>query len=145
MESSALAAAGTAVCPLFRGTLPTAKADSLDLATFHKAPCRFCGTGCGVEVGVHADRVVAVRGDDLNPVNEGLLCAKGYGLAQVLYGADRLTQPLIRNASGTLEPATWDDALNLIATRWTDLIATHGPDAVSVFGSGQWTIPEGYA
>ncbi len=131
--------------PLYEGMVSTAEADDLDRATFHKAPCRFCGTGCGVEVGVVDDRVVAVRGDELSPVNRGLLCAKGYGLAEVLYGEDRLTQPMIRNATGTLVPATWDEALDLIATRWTDLIATHGRDSVAMFGSGQWTIPDGYA
>jgi nitrate reductase NapA len=79
-------------------------------------------------------------------VNAGLLCAKGYGLAKVLYGADRITDPLIRNTTtGKLEPATWEAALTLIATKWKDLINTYGADAVAMYGSGQWTIPEGYA
>jgi nitrate reductase NapA len=42
-----------------------------------KAPCRYCGTGCGVEVGVLDGRVLTVRGDEANPVNRGLLCVKG--------------------------------------------------------------------
>ena len=140
------AAAGTATMPLYRGAfVADARADVPVTATWHKAPCRFCGTGCGAEVAVDAGKIVAVRGDDLSPVNQGLLCAKGYGLAKVLYGADRLTTPMIRDTNGVLQPATWDEALQLIADRWTQLIAADGPDAVAMYGSGQWTIPEGYA
>ena len=52
-----------------------------------KAPCRYCGTGCGVEVAVRDNKVVAVRGDEKSPVNQGLLCAKGYHLPSMLYGS----------------------------------------------------------
>lgn len=61
-----------------------------------KAPCRYCGTGCGVEVGVRDGRVKAVRGDQANPVNRGLLCVKGYHLPAMLYGRDRPTREKIR-------------------------------------------------
>ncbi|MBI5495885.1 MAG: molybdopterin-dependent oxidoreductase [Deltaproteobacteria bacterium] len=136
---------GTAAAPLFRGTLQDGAARAAGVTTWHKAPCRFCGTGCGVEVGVRDSRVVAVRGDEQSPVNEGLLCAKGFGLAKILYGADRLVRPRIRNSAGQLVDATWDEALGLIASKWTALVAEHGRDSVAMFGSGQWTIPEGYA
>ena len=75
-----------------------------------KAPCRFCGVGCGVMVGVKGGKVLAVAGDELSPVNRGLLCIKGYSLPGVLYGEDRLTHPLIRT-NGTLKQASWDEAL----------------------------------
>jgi nitrate reductase NapA len=68
-----------------------------------KAPCRFCGTGCGVEVGVHEGRAVAVRGDQASPVNKGLLCVKGYHLPGLLYGPDRLLKPQRRHPDGRLE------------------------------------------
>ena len=61
----------------------------VDLA-WEKAPCRYCGTGCGVEVGIRDGRVLAVRGDEASPVNRGLLCVKGYHLPAMLYGEDRL-------------------------------------------------------
>lgn len=63
--------------------------------TWSKAPCRFCGTGCGVMVGVRDGKVIAVAGDKQNPVNLGLLCVKGYHLPAILYGDDRITKPLI--------------------------------------------------
>src|SRR5688572_485310 len=63
---------------------------------WEKAPCRFCGAGCGVQVGVEAGRVVAVAGDTEAPVNRGMLCARGYYAGAALYGADRLTTPLLK-------------------------------------------------
>ena len=61
-----------------------------------KAPCRFCGTGCGVMVAVKDNRVVATHGDIQAEVNRGLNCVKGYFLSKIMYGADRLTTPLLR-------------------------------------------------
>ena len=114
--------------------------------SWDKAPCRFCGTGCGVEVGVADGKVIAVRGDELNPVNKGLLCAKGYHLPGFLYGRDRLTKPLKRNAGGQgFTPISWDEALDLIAEKFQGALDEHGPDSVAVYGSGQWTVFDGYA
>jgi len=111
-----------------------------------KAPCRYCGTGCGVEVGVEAGKVVAVRGDAASPVSRGLLCVKGYHLPAMLYGKDRLTRPLKRRADGKgFDPISWDEALDLVASRFKATLAEHGPNAVGVYGSGQWTIFDGYA
>lgn len=112
-------------------------AESADGLVWRKAPCRFCGTGCGVMVGVKAGRVVAVQGDLENPVNRGLLCVKGYHAGVALYGKDRLTTPLIRR-DGQLTPATWEEAIDLIARE-----ILRNPATFSFYGSGQWTIPEG--
>jgi len=110
-----------------------------------KAPCRFCGTGCGVEVGVSKGRAVAVRGDEKAEVNKGLLCVKGYHLPGMLYGKDRLTQPQRRQPDGSLEAISWEAAFDLIAERYTSTLEEHGPEAVGMYGSGQWTIHDGYA
>ena len=104
---------------------------------WHKAPCRFCGTGCHVMVGVRDGRVVAVAGDEKAPVNRGLLCAKGYHAGMALYGTDRLTQPLVRE-NGRLVPISWDRAIDIVADR-----IARGPDRFAFYGSGQWTIPGG--
>ena len=113
--------------------------------TWGKAPCRYCGTGCGVEVGVKDGRVMAVRGDEKAPVNKGLLCVKGYHLPAMLYGADRLLYPQRRKPDGSLERISWDDALNLIAEKYQETLDRRGPEAVAVYGSGQWTVFDGYA
>ena len=62
--------------------------------TWSKAPCRFCGTGCSVNVATRDNRIVATHGDINSPVNKGLNCVKGYFLSKIMYGKDRLTQPL---------------------------------------------------
>ena len=110
-----------------------------------KAPCRYCGTGCGVEVGVSGGRVRAVRGDVQAPVNQGLLCVKGYHLPGLLHGEDRLLYPQRRLPDGTLQRLSWDDALDLVAERFGATLDEHGPEAVGVYGSGQWTVFDGYA
>ena len=65
-----------------------------------KAPCRFCGTGCGVNVAVKDNRVIATQGDPQAEVNRGLNCIKGYYLSKIMYGEDRLTTPLLRMKDG---------------------------------------------
>lgn len=116
-----------------------------------KIPCRFCGTGCSVLVGVQEGRVVATQGDPDSPVNRGLNCIKGYFLSKIMYGADRLTQPLLRMTNGQYDkngeftPITWDQAFDLMAEKWKAALKDGGPNAAGMYGSGQWTIMEGYA
>ncbi|MFO0643423.1 MAG: molybdopterin-dependent oxidoreductase [Polyangiaceae bacterium] len=104
-----------------------------------KAPCRFCGTGCHVQVGTRNGRVVAIAGDRQAEVNKGVLCVKGYHVGLALYGADRLTKPLLRK-NGKLEPISWEQAIDIVAKR-----IAQNPAGFAFYGSGQWTIPEGYA
>jgi nitrate reductase NapA len=142
LKTAAMTAA-TAVAETSLGRLPGSFALPIanedDDLTWHKAPCRFCGTGCHVRVGVQEGRVVAIAGDRNADVNKGLLCVKGYHVGSILYGRDRLTVPLVRR-SGKHVPITWDEAIDIIARR---IMA--GPDRFAFYGSGQWTIPEGYA
>lgn len=120
-----------------------------------KAPCRFCGTGCSVLVGTQKGRVVATQGDPDSPVNKGLNCIKGYFLSKIMYGKDRLTTPLLRmrdgefHKEGEFAPISWDQAFDIMADKWkAALAATRNSDdmpPVGMFGSGQWTVWEGYA
>ena len=112
--------------------------------TWDKAPCRYCGTGCGVQVGVKDGKVLAVKGDENSPVNKGLLCVKGYHLPSMLYGKDRLKHPMLRKG-GKLERISWDEALDLIAEKFGTALKEKGPNGVAVYGSGQWTLFDGYA
>ena len=112
--------------------------------TWDKAPCRYCGTGCGVEVGVSGGRVMAVRGDEASPVNRGLLCVKGYHLPAFLYGEDRLLYPQLRDSDGWRR-ISWDEALDRVAAEFQQTLDEHGPEAVAIYGSGQWTVFDGYA
>ncbi len=127
-----------------------------------KAACRFCGTGCSVLVGVQNGRVVATQGDPDAPVNRGLNCIKGYFLSKIMYGEDRLTKPLLRmkngqyDKNGEFTPISWDQAFDLMAKKWKEALAadmkanegkpvTDMTSTIGMFGSGQWTIFEGYA
>ncbi|NVO17229.1 MAG: nitrate reductase catalytic subunit NapA [Rhodoplanes sp.] len=116
-----------------------------------KGVCRFCGTGCGVLVGVKGGKVVATQGDPDAPVNRGLNCIKGYFLSKIMYGEDRLTRPLLRMKNGKFDktgdftPITWSQAFEIMAEKWKAALKKSGPSAVGMFGSGQWTIWEGYA
>ncbi len=117
-----------------------------------KGVCRFCGTGCGVLVGVKDGRVVATQGDPDAPVNRGLNCIKGYFLSKIMYGKDRLTTPLLRGKDGKFDknsnefsPVTWDQAFDIMAEKVKGALKEKGPGSVGMFGSGQWTIWEGYA
>ncbi len=116
-----------------------------------KAPCRFCGVGCAVLVGTQSGRVVATQGDPDSPVNRGLNCIKGYFLSKIMYGADRLTTPLLRKKNGKYDkngefaPVSWNEAFDIMAEKWKEALKKEGPGAVGMFGSGQWTIWEGYA
>jgi len=119
--------------------------------TWEKAPCRFCGTGCSVLVGTQAGRVVATQGDPEAPVNKGLNCIKGYFLSKIMYGSDRLQTPLLRmkdgkyDKNGDFQPVSWDTAFDVMAEKWKAALKKKGPTSVGMFGSGQWTVMEGYA
>ena len=115
---------------------------ALDL-TWRKAPCRFCGVGCGLLIGVKDGKAQAVKGDPDSSVNRGLCCVKGYHSIMALYGSDRLTRALVRK-DGRLVPVPIGEALDLVAARMKETIAAHGKDSVAIYGSGQWAIPDGY-
>jgi len=123
----------------------------LSTLKWDKAPCRFCGVGCGVNVAVKQGRVVATHGDVQAEVNRGINCVKGYFLSKVLYGADRLTMPLLRKRNGAyakdgeFEAVSWNEAFDVMAAQFKRVLKEKGPGAVGMFGSGQWTIFEGYA
>ena len=89
LKSIAMATATSVAhrAPASSGAGPCAAAGELpDLAgvKWEKAPCRFCGTGCHVQVGVEDGKVVAVAGDPKADVNKGLLCVKGYHVGSIL-------------------------------------------------------------
>jgi assimilatory nitrate reductase catalytic subunit len=87
---------------------------------------------------------VEVTGRDF-PTNRGGLCQKGWTSASVLEAPDRLTTPLLRGDDGALHPATWDEALAVVATGITAAQAAGGPGAVAVFGGGGLTNEKAYA
>jgi len=110
--------------------------------SWHKSVCRYCGTGCGVQVGIRDKQVVEVRGDE-DAHNRGKLCIKGSLLPVLNTLPGRLTTPLIRK-DGKLEPASWEEAMSLVASRFSAAIREDGPNAVAFYGSGQLYTEESY-
>jgi nitrate reductase NapA len=110
--------------------------------SWSKAVCRFCGTGCGVMVGMTDGRVVDVRGDELAH-NKGVVCIKGSMLPELTRIPGRLTSPKIRK-NGRLVDASWDEAMGLVSSRFSDSIREFGRDSVAFYGSGQLFTEESY-
>lgn len=110
-----------------------------------KGVCRYCGTGCGVLVGVKDGKAVSIKGDPNNH-NQGLLCLKGAMLIPVIYTPDRITEPMIRRGgkSSPFEKVSWDEALEFAASRFRTAVEQHGPDSVAYYGSGQALTEESY-
>ena len=121
IKANAAAAAAAAIGI----TLPAAAAnlvlnDGDASLKWSKAPCRFCGVGCGVMVATRDNRVVATRGDVEHEVNRGLNCVKGYFLPKIMYGQDRLATPLLRKRNGHYDKngeftaVSWTEAFDVI-------------------------------
>ncbi|MDH3918659.1 MAG: molybdopterin-dependent oxidoreductase, partial [Rhodospirillales bacterium] len=150
IKTTALTATAAAAGVQLPGIGP-AQAAAGEGIRWDKAPCRFCGTGCGVLVGVKGGRMVATQGDPDAPVNRGLNCIKGYFLSKIVYGEDRLTRPLLRKKNGKYDkngeftPVSWDEAFDVMAGKFKESLKAKGPTSVGMFGSGQWTVWEGYA
>ncbi|MET0839125.1 MAG: molybdopterin oxidoreductase family protein [Marmoricola sp.] len=104
--------------------------------------CPYCALQCAMRLEVD-DGTVTVAPRDF-PTSRGGLCQKGWTSAAVLTAPDRITTPLVRGSDGELAPATWDDALSLVASRLTAVREKHGADAVGVFGGGGLTNEKAY-
>ena len=149
-------AAASAACASAGIALPSSMAAAQNTAEkgwrWDKAACRFCGTGCGIMIATKEGKIVAVKGDPEAPVNRGLNCIKGYFNAKIMYGADRITQPLLRvnekgefDKKGKFKPISWEKAFDIMAEKYKETMAKNGVHSACVFGSGQYTILEGYA
>lgn len=141
----AFASAAAVGATTARGALQTAGAapGGPGPVVWNKAPCPFCSVGCGLLVGVRDGRAIAVKGDTDSPVSRGLACVRGYHAAQALYGPDRLLRARIRR-NGALVDVPVHEALDLVATRLRETIASHGGNSVGVYGSAQWSVPDRY-
>lgn len=105
-----------------------------------RSTCPYCGVGCGVILRPDGQGGVSVSGDPDHPANFGRLCSKGAALAETVGMEGRLLAPRIAGRE-----AGWDEALDLVATRFRQTIAEHGPDAVAFYVSGQLLTEDYYA
>lgn len=104
-----------------------------------RTTCPYCGVGCGVSARPDGKGGLEIRGDRAHPANAGKLCSKGSALSETVDLSDRLLAPLVAG-----HRAEWDDALDLVAGKFSAAIAEHGPDSVAFYVSGQLLTEDYY-
>lgn len=109
-----------------------------------QSACVLCSNGCGLDIGVKEGKIVGVRGRTDDRVNRGRLGPKGLHGWIANHSDNRLTQPLIRRDSGQLEPASWDEAMELIVRRSKEIYEQYTANAIGFYTSGQLFLEEYY-
>lgn len=105
-----------------------------------KSTCPYCAVGCQMYLGIRSGEIISVRGDKEGASNEGHLCVKGrFGIADFVHHKDRLKTPLIKK-NGKFEEATWDEALNLVASK----LKTYRSEEIGVVSSARSTNEANY-
>jgi formate dehydrogenase alpha subunit len=117
----------------YRGTIATAVSTT----------CPFCGCGCSISLEVVNDRIARARPGKGSSVNHGTICVKGSYGYDFVHSPERLTSPLIKGNSG-FEKASWEQALNLVASKLSQIKDAHGPKSLAVYGSSKCTNEENY-
>ncbi len=102
--------------------------------------CPYCGVGCQLELHLKGDRIIEVIPKRENTVNQGQACVKGrFGVIEFVHHPERLTSPLIKR-NGNFEPATWDEAFDLMANK----LRNYEGDEVAVISSAKCTNEDNY-
>ena len=111
------------------------------------AACPYCGVGCLLDVTLNAKgRVASIRGNVAAQANQGKICPKGALLAETIDTPNRLLTPLLRiDDGGIFVSITWDEALDILASKMLEIRDTSGPDALAFYGSGQLDTEAWYA
>ncbi|WP_372881036.1 molybdopterin-dependent oxidoreductase [Psychromonas sp.] len=104
-----------------------------------KTTCAYCGVGCGVEAKPNKQGLLDIRGDQEHPANYGRLCSKGMALGETVIHEGRLLTPEIKGIK-----SNWEDALNVVADKFSQTIEEHGPDSVAFYVSGQLLTEDYY-
>ncbi|MCA9320605.1 MAG: (2Fe-2S)-binding protein [Planctomycetes bacterium] len=99
--------------------------------------CPYCGVGCSVDLMTKGDSLVGIRPAMDGPANEGALCIKGQFAFDFVQHRERLRTPLVRNESGELVAASWDEALDRAAAGFERAISIHGRHSVYGIASGR--------
>ncbi|MFQ6548656.1 molybdopterin-dependent oxidoreductase [Aestuariibius sp. 2305UL40-4] len=104
-----------------------------------RSTCPYCGVGCGVTLRADGAGGLTVEGDPDHPANQGRLCSKGFALGETVGLGERLLAPRVNGTE-----TGWHEALDLVARRFADTIAEHGPDSVAFYVSGQLLTEDYY-
>jgi len=99
--------------------------------------CPYCGVGCSVDILTRGDTIVGIHPAMDGPANEGALCVKGQFAFDFVQHPDRLKTPFVRDESGALRPATWDEALDRAAEGLSAVVEKHGRHSLYAVASGR--------
>jgi predicted molibdopterin-dependent oxidoreductase YjgC len=108
-----------------------------------RTTCPYCGVGCQQLLHVKDGRIAKVTGVDGAAPNDGRLCVKGRFGYDFIYSEERLKTPLIKE-NGAFREASWDEALDLVASKFKEIIATYGPDAIAGVSSARSINEDSY-
>lgn len=108
-----------------------------------RTTCSYCGVGCQMWLHVKDGKVVKVSGVEEQPPNNGSLCVKGRFGFDFINSPERLTTPLIRK-DGELKEASWDEALDLVAKRFSEIKEKHGSDSMGLLTSARVSNEDNY-
>src|SRR3989338_11231560 len=122
-----------------RGTKNPVKIADRGVVEWKYATCGYCSTGCSIEVGLNGEgQPVASRGVADADVNRGKLCLKGIFEHELFTSAGRGTRPLMREQwHQPWQPASWDSALDKLASEIRRIQAKYGPDSFAIVSTGQ--------
>lgn len=105
--------------------------------------CGFCGCGCNIDLEVSGNLVVRAKPSEGDTPNGATLCVRGsYGF-DYIRSPHRLTQPLIK-VDGDFKPASWDEALNMVAGKLREIKSASGAESLAFFGSSKCTNEDNY-
>ncbi|MBP2665006.1 MAG: sfrA [Firmicutes bacterium] len=108
-----------------------------------KTTCPFCGVGCNFDLNVKDDKVIGVTSNLTSPVNGRLTCVKGRFGTDYIHSPERLTTPLIKK-NGEFVEASWDEAYDLIASKFGEIKTTYGGDAIAALSSARCVNEDNY-
>ncbi len=108
-----------------------------------KTICNYCGCGCTIVLNIRDGKIVKVTSTEDSPVAHGSLCVKGRFGWDFIHSPDRLTKPLIKK-DGKFEEASWDEALNLVASKFSEIKSKYGGEGLAVLSSAKCSNEENY-
>ena len=134
-----------AACPTGAITVKRRKLYREWEVTKTRTTCPHCAVGCQLDLVVKDGKIVDALAAP-GPSNRSMLCVKGRsGSFDFVHSPDRITTPLVKNAeTGEFEPASWDDALNLVASKFTKIRDENGGDALAAFACSRSTNEDVY-
>ncbi len=99
----------------------------------HYRTCNICEAMCGIEIKYQGKEILSIKGDEKDPLSKGHICPKAVALQDFYQDPDRLRQPIRKTETGDWETITWKEAINFVASRFKEIQATYGKNALATF------------